>query len=83
MADISKPSNDVLRRNADQECGTPVGQMAIKIHGLPDFQVISFYCNQPRLHTDECRFVGADLEVRRRRRDDGADGIRLNRSSSL
>lgn len=79
MVDIPKPSNNVLRRNAEQECGAPVGQMAIKIHNLPDFQVVSFYCNQSRLHTDECRFVGSDLEVRRRRRDDGADQIRLRR----
>lgn len=80
MTDIQKPQGDVLRRNAERECGAPVGQMALKIHGLPEVQVVSFYCNQPRLHTDGCRFVGTDLVVLKRRRDDGADQIELNRS---
>lgn len=77
MADIPHPSNDVLRRNADNECGTPLGQMNIKIHDLPGFQRVSFYCNQPRLHTTGCRFVGADLVVMARRRDDSEGRINL------
>ena len=69
MSDIPRPSGDVLRRNAEQECGTPVGQMSIKIHLVPDFQTVSFYCNKKRFHTDECAFVGQALVVTARRGD--------------
>jgi hypothetical protein len=68
MTDIPKPQGDVLRRNPENECGTPVGQVSVKIHGLPDLQTISFYCNKPRLHTDECAFEGAEVVVKARRR---------------
>lgn len=68
MADIPKVQGDVLRRNPERECGTPVGQVSIKIHGIEDFQVVSFYCNKHRLHTDQCEFLGADVVVRARRR---------------
>jgi hypothetical protein len=67
MADIPKAQGDVLRRNAEHECGTPIGQMGIKVHGLPDIQVVSFYCNQPRLHTDQCMFTGQSLIVKANR----------------
>jgi hypothetical protein len=67
MTDIPKPSGDVLRRNPEAECGTPVGQMNLVIHGFPGYQTVSFYCNKPRLHTDECGFVGAEVTVRRNR----------------
>ncbi len=67
MTDIPKPTGDVLRRNAEAECGTPVGQVSVKIHGLPDFQTISFYCNKLRLHTDRCEFVGSQVRVQRNR----------------
>lgn len=70
MPDIPPPSGDVLRRNAERECGTPVGQVSVKIRGLPNFQTISFYCNKERLHTDECAFVGAQVVVRRRGQTD-------------
>lgn len=70
MADIPRPQGDVLRRNAEKECGIPVGQVSVKIQGLPDIQTISFYCNQPRLHLDGCRFEGASVVVAARRRDD-------------
>lgn len=63
MTDLPRPTGDVLRRNAEHECGTPVGQVSVKIQGLPDIQTISFYCNQPRLHTDRCRFVGTQVTV--------------------
>jgi hypothetical protein len=68
MNDIPKPTGDVLRRNSEAECGTPIGQVSVVVHGLPGFQTISFYCNQPRLHGDACRFVGADLVIERRNR---------------
>lgn len=67
MPDIPKPQGDVLRRNPERECGTPIGQVSVKVRGLPDFQTISFYCNMPRLHTDECRFEGKDISVRKQR----------------
>ena len=63
MPDIPKPQGDVLRRNAEHECGTPVGQVNVVIHGLPGYQTISFYCNQPRLHTDACKFVAREVIV--------------------
>lgn len=66
MNDIPRPQGDVLRRNAERECGTPVGQVSVKIQGLADFQTISFYCNRPRLHLGECCFIGKDVIVRRR-----------------
>lgn len=67
MPDIPKPQGDVLRRNPEDECGTPVGQVSVRIRGLPDFQTISFYCNKKRLHTDMCEFVGKEVVVRARR----------------
>ena len=79
MGELQKPSNDVLRRNAENECGTPVAQINVKINGIPDIQTISFYCNKPRLHTDECAFVGAQAIVRARPRDDGRGAINLLR----
>lgn len=63
MTDIPKPTGDVLRRNSENECGNPVGQISVAVQGLPGFQTISFYCNQPRLHTDGCRFVGKQVVV--------------------
>lgn len=72
---MAEKLGDVLRRNTEQECGRPVGQMNIKIHGVEGFQKVSFYCNQPRLHRDQCSFVGTDLVVTRRRREDGQDGL--------
>jgi len=65
--DIPKPTGDVLRRNPEKECGTPIGQMNIVIRGLPGYQTVSFYCNQPRLHVDDCKFVGQQITVRRNR----------------
>lgn len=65
MTDIPKPQGDVLRRNAERECGTPVGQVNVAVHGLPGFQTISFYCNKPRLHSDECEFIGKEVLVKR------------------
>jgi hypothetical protein len=81
MTDIPKPSGDSLRRNSEAECGQPVGQISVLIHGIPDFQTISFYCNKTRLHTDECAFIGADLVVRRRRREDGQSAVRVRSGS--
>lgn len=80
MNDIPKPDSDVLRRNAERECSTPVGQVSVKVRNLPGIQTISFYCNKPRLHTDECAFVGADVVIRKRRRDDHGSQIILGRS---
>lgn len=82
MSNIPKPGGDVLRRNPENECGIPLGQMAVKIQGLPDIQVISFYCNQRRLHTGACQFLGADLVVISRRREDGRDSVSLLRPGS-
>lgn len=81
MSDIQKPEGDVLRRNAERECGTPIGQLAVRIHGS-GVQVISFYCTKPRLHTDGCEFVGNDVVVQARRRGDGHDSVSLLRSGS-
>jgi hypothetical protein len=63
MTDIPKPSGKVLRRNPELECGQPIGQLAIKIKKNEAFELVSFYCNQPRLHTDGCKFVGSELIV--------------------
>jgi hypothetical protein len=63
MPDIPKPQGDILRRNAEHECGTPIGQVNLVIHGLPGFQTVSFYCNQPRLHRDSCKFASSELIV--------------------
>ena len=68
MSDIPRPTGDVLRRNAEHECGTPLGQVSVKVHGLPGFQTISFYCNKKRLHKDDCSFVGRELVVTKRAR---------------
>lgn len=63
MTNIPTPQGDVLRRNPEAECGRPVGQVNVSVHGLPGFQTISFYCNQPRLHRDQCHFQGAQVNV--------------------
>ncbi len=73
MADIPRPQGDILRRNAERECGTPIGQVSVAVQGLPGFQTMSFYCNQPRLHTDECAFVGTQVIVRKNR--DTVNGV--------
>lgn len=70
MSDIPRPQGDVLRRNPEGECQTPIGQVNIAVKGLPGFQTVSFYCNKPRLHNDECEFMGAEVRVRARRRED-------------
>jgi hypothetical protein len=67
MPDIPRPQGDVLRRNAEHECGTPIGQVSIVIHGLDGFQTVSFYCNKPRLHTDECMFIARQVVVQANR----------------
>jgi len=61
--EIPKPSHDVLRRNAEHECGNAVGQITVLIRGIPGPQTISFYCNKPRLHTDLCEFIGTQVRV--------------------
>jgi hypothetical protein len=65
MSDIPKPDGAVLRRNAEHECGTPVGQVNVVIHLIPGLQTISFYCNKPRLHTDQCEFIGSQVRIQR------------------
>lgn len=77
MGNIQKPGADVLRRNPENECGQPVGQLNVMIRGA-GLQTISFYCNQPRLHVDRCRFEGADVVVEARRRADGANSINIS-----
>lgn len=67
MSDIPRPAGDVLRRNPEGECGTPIGQLNIAVRGLSGFQTVSFYCNKSRLHQDECSFVGKDVTVRSNR----------------
>lgn len=67
MPNIPRPQGDVLRRNAEAECGTPIGQVSVVVNGLPGFQTISFYCNKTRLHTDGCAFVGRQVVVRANR----------------
>lgn len=68
MNDIPTPQGDVLRRNPEHECGRPVGQLNVAVHGLPGFQTVSFYCNLPRLHRDECAFRGREVSVTKNRR---------------
>ena len=67
MNDIPKPTGDILRRNPEHECGTPVGQLNLVIHGLPGYQTVSFYCNKSRLHTDACAFIGRQVTVTQNR----------------
>lgn len=62
--------NPVLRRNAQSECGLPVGQLSVKIQGSPrPFDTISFYCTKLKNHRDACEFVGVELVISRRRRE--------------
>lgn len=63
MPDIRKPTGDILRRNPEHECGQPIGQISVKVHGMANFQTISFYCNKKRLHTDQCAFEGNQVIV--------------------
>ena len=58
--------NPVLRVNSDRECGLPVGQITVKLKlslTAGGFEVISFYCNQPNLHRDACKFEGSQVVV--------------------
>jgi hypothetical protein len=67
VTDIQKPQGEILRRNPERECGVAVGQVSVAVHGLPGFQTISFFCNKPLLHNDQCAFVGKDVIVQARR----------------
>lgn len=60
----------VARRRPDLECGAIVGHLAIKLDdGAMEFVVL--HCTKSKLHIDECQFIGVELVVSRRRRDDG------------
>lgn len=64
----------VARRNPERECGIIVGHLAIKLDdGAMEFVVL--HCTKARLHIDECQFVGVELVISRRRRDDGRNSI--------
>jgi hypothetical protein len=59
-----------------------VGQMHLVIDGSPrPFDTVSFYCNKDGGHRDECAFIGVELIVTRRRREDGGNFRTLPQSS--
>lgn len=65
---------DVLRRNSAAECGLPIGQMHLALkRDDKSFETVSFYCTKLKNHHDACEFVGKELVVTRRRREDGKD----------
>jgi len=66
--EYSDDAKSIIRRNALNECSQPIGQINVAIKGLPGFQTISFYCNQPKLHSTPCSFVTKDVVVLRRSR---------------
>lgn len=64
----------VARRHPERECGATVGRLAVKLDdGHMEFIVL--HCTKSRLHIDECEFVGVELVIKRRRRDDGRNSI--------
>lgn len=67
-ADYTPDAKAVLRKNALQECGLPVGQVSIVIKGRPGFETVSFYCNKTKQHLDQCAFMSAELIISRRPR---------------
>lgn len=63
---------EVTRKQADLECGIHIGQLNVKLsNGTMEF--IGINCTKPRLHKDACEFVGVELVISRRRREDGGN----------
>jgi hypothetical protein len=62
----------VARRRPELECGAEIGHLAIKLDdGHMEFIVL--HCTKSKLHIDECQFVGVELVISRRRREDGGN----------
>lgn len=64
----------VQRRASHLECGELVGRLNVKLSD-GTMQFIAIPCTKQKLHTDACEFVGVELVVSRRRRDDGHNSI--------
>lgn len=68
----------VARRRPHLECGAEVGHLAVKLDdGHMEFIVL--HCTKSKLHIDECAFIGVELVITRRRRDDGRNAIIIPR----
>ena len=63
-------TQQVTRRHGDIECGELVGQLNVKLNS-GQMERIGIPCTKPKLHRDACEFVGVELVISRRRRDDG------------
>jgi hypothetical protein len=62
----------VARRNQSLECGEWIGQLNIKlVNGR--MERIAIHCTKPQRHKDACEFVGVELVISRRRREDGGN----------
>lgn len=66
----------VERRNQSLECGIKIGQLNVKL-STGQMEFIGIYCTKSKHHRDECAFVGVELVISRRRRDDGKNAIIL------
>lgn len=62
----------IARRNAMRECGELVGRLSIKLTG-GTMEIIAVNCTKPKHHKDGCEFVGVELVISRRRREDGGN----------
>ena len=66
------PAVRVARRNTSLECGALVGSLNVKLSNGA-VERIGVYCTKPKQHRDGCEFVGVELVISRRRREDGGN----------
>lgn len=69
----------VARRHPELECGAIVGHLAVKLDDA-SMEFIVLHCTKSKLHIDECQFIGVELVISRRRRDDGRNAIIIPRN---
>lgn len=66
------PPVAVARRNQSLECGEWIGQLNIKLMN-GRVERVAIHCTKSKQHKDACEFVGVELVVSRRRREDGGN----------
>jgi hypothetical protein len=73
---MAKDDKVISRRDQHLECSQLVGQLNVKLSD-GSLEFIGVYCTKPKGHRDGCEFVGVELVITRRRREDGQSGLYL------
>lgn len=60
----------IARRQEHLECGIIIGQLNVKLSD-GSLEFIGIPCTKRKGHLDGCEFVGVELVISRRRREDG------------